>query len=205
VLQSFWHATGWKEKAAFVREADRTGPLMQEFYEKRRGVEPVCGQLEQSASFRLRGQEVLLLVHSSQRSGGRLEAALLRDGAGNLKLDWESFVGWGEKDFPLLKKERPVEDVMLRVFAARSSYYNYEFTDETRYVAVQLYSPDSLSTLHAYCERSSALGTALEEVFARSQSPETALMVRIAYPQSAQSDHAVLLKGLVSDRWIVVR
>jgi hypothetical protein len=205
LMQQFWHATTWKEKAAFVVDADRVAPLMQQYYEQRKAEDPTVGSMTQSARFKISSKEVLMLVYSSTRPGDRLEAALLPQTDGSLRLDWESYVGWGEMGFSEFKKSRTTTPTMLRVFAHRGQYYNYEFSDEKQFLSVQLFSPDLLTTFHAYCERDSDLGAALDELFSKHVGADPALSVRVAFPEKAQSDHAARLTGIIADRWIMLR
>jgi hypothetical protein len=205
LMQQFWHASSWQAKSQLVHDAPRVGDLMKTFYEQRKESEPAAGKLERAALVTIHGQPLLMLVYASAATGNAVQVALYRKGGDKLELDWESYVGWGEMTFAELKKKRPTEPTLVRGFARKGSYFNYEFDNESRYMSVQLFSPDQLTTLHTYTERDSALGLAMEEWFTRAPGVDLPLTVRIAYPEAAQSDHATRLIGIVADRWIIVK
>lgn len=203
LLQQFWKAKSWKDKIEFVYEPDRTRSLMEQFYEKQKGSEPISGALLNRGHYRLNGTEILHFTYSCNRPGDVLELAMRRSAGGRFVLDWESYVGYGEMTWQDFKRERPAHPTLFRAFATLSDYYNYEFTDRDKFMSVNLLSPDGLVSLHGFCERKSPVANALTRSLSRINSM-TGIVVKVAFPDRAESDHCVWMKQFVSDRWLLL-
>ena len=88
---------------------------MREYYETRKGVDPVPGALKNRQRFRLDGTEILCYAYEcASRHGNMLEAAMRRGPDGRFLLDWESFIGHSDMAWADFKKERPVADKVFR-------------------------------------------------------------------------------------------
>jgi hypothetical protein len=163
----------------------------------------VAGDARRQARFRLNGKEVLLFSYAGTRIDGSLDVALITQPDGQYKLDWESYVGASDLSWPDLKKLRSTEPRVFRVFAKLDDYFNYEFTDDKRYLCLHLSSSDSFYFVKGYCERASPLGKTVESLLG--SGPErVALTLRLSFPEQAQSDHCVLINGVVANRWLIV-
>lgn len=202
--QRFWQATTWKEKLPFVHDAERVGPLMRDYYEKNQLLDPVTGSSARQAHFKINNTEVLLFSYSSARPGGTLDVAMLAQPDGRFLIDWESMVGASEVPWADLKKSRPTQPTLVRVFARQDDYFNYEFSDDKQWSAVHLTSPDGSFFIYGYCEKNSDLARTLASVFDQVRG-SAALTLRIAYPDKAQSDHCARIVGIVANRWLLVR
>lgn len=202
-LQKFWRATNWQDKASFVFEPEHTRPLMEHFYTRQKGADPVSGALLNRGHFRLNGTEILHFTYSCNRPGDVLELAMRRGADGRFVLDWESYVGFSEMAWQDFKRERPTTPLVFRAFASLSDYYNYEFSDKNRFVSVNLLSPDGLVSLHGYCERKSAIGAAITRSLGRTNAM-TGIAIKLAFPDNAESDHCVWIKQFISDRWLLL-
>ncbi len=201
-MQNYWQAKTWQEKLAFVRDAERTAPLMQDFYEVQNQRDPVSGRLEGSLQFRYNGVEITTLSYASTRVNGKVEVALLKDATGAWKMDWESYTGYSQMAWDAFKKTRPSTSKLFRTFAGPGEYWNFEFADEAKYLSVHLLSPDGLVSLHGFCERGSSLGQEVASVIARTPGKQP-LIFRLAFPENAESDHCVRILGLVAERWLM--
>lgn len=203
LLQNYWKAKKWEQRVPLVYQSDRTRTLMEQFYEVQKGTDPVSGALLNRGHYRLDGTEILLFTYSCNRPGDTLELAMRRDTDGRFVLDWTSFVGFSQMAWTQFKKERPTAPTLFRVFALTSDYYNYEFTDRQKFLSVNLLSPDGQTSVHGYCERDSAMGTALSHALS-STSSMRGLVLRLAFSENAESDHCVWIRQYVSDRWLIL-
>lgn len=202
IMQQYRQARTWREKLPLVRDPAHVEPLMRDFYEVQKGTDPVCDKVDGVVGFHYHGVEVVLLSHANPRANGKVEAALLRDESGALKLDWESFVGYSDMEWAAYRKARPVEHKVFRAFAATGDYWNYEFGDQSKYLSVRLLSPDGMESLHGFCERNSGVGREMASVLSRSSEMQ-AMTLRLAFPEKAESDQCVRIVGLVAERWLL--
>ncbi len=201
--KQFWAATKWEDKLSLVAEADRVRPLMKDFYEDQKNTDPVAGNANHQAHFKLNNTEVLLFSYSSPRPGGTLDMALVATEKGKFSIDWESYVGASEVSWSAFKRERGNTPKLFRVFANQDDYYNYEFTDEKSFLSFHLSSPDGFYFVKGYCARTSTIGRTLTALFT-SGAPRMALTLRLAFPEKALSDHCVQIVGVVANRWLIV-
>lgn len=203
LLQTYWKTKKWQERVPFVYQPERTRVLMEQFYEVQKGSDPISGALLNRGHYRIDGTEILHFTYSCNRPGDVLELAMRRNADGRFVLDWTSYVGFGEMGWDTFKKERSTTPKLFRAFASGSDYYNYEFTDRQKYLSVNLMSPDGQTSLHGYCERDTPLGTALAHTLSRTNTM-SGVVVRLAYPENAESDHCVIIRQFVADRWLML-
>ena len=116
-------------------------------------------------------------------------------------IDWESYTGASERGWEEVLRDRPSNAVLLRAMANVDDYFNYEFTDDLRFLCLKLESADSSKVIYAYVPRTSKMAAALPSLFGKGNSiPVT---VRIAYPLNAQSSKCAELVELVAPRWLL--
>ncbi len=220
VLTKYGQAANWRERLPFVFEPERVEALMQQQYEERKAPDPEHGRLT-AAGIITSGTSKVLNLHfaCTNRPDAGMRANFHRTRGGRLLLDWESWVAWSEMSWPDFKKERSQREVVMRAIASESSYYNYEFSESWRWLAVKLRSPDGLHNVTGYVERNTVLGIALANLIGvplphklpdgtpmpalnlpRSKATVT---VRLAFPNKAQSDHCVKITELLADRWLL--
>jgi len=220
VLVKYLQAANWRDRLPYVFEPERVEALMQVQYEKRGQKDPEQGALLAAGIITASTSKVLNLQFAcATRPAAGMRANFHRTRSGKLLLDWESWVAWGEKTWPEFKQERSQLPVLMRVVASESSYYNYEFNENWRWLAVKLHSPDRLNNVTGYVERSTVLGIALANLIGvplPQKLPDGAPMpalklpgskalitVRLAFPNNAQSDHCVKITDLLADRWML--
>ena len=213
VLDAYLAAPTWRGKLPHVFRAARCELLMPDYYDKRGETEPEPRAFLGAGLISAGDAKVVNLSFSCPtRPEAGLRAAFHRDAAGKLLLDWEAWTGFSEKSWPDLKKERSTSPVLMRAIAEESDYYNYEFTDAERWVAVKLSSPDGSYSINGYCDRRSGTGIALANLVGGSSSQRAskenpaariAVTVRVAFPVAAQSDNCVNITSLLADRWML--
>lgn len=220
VLAKYLQAATWRERLPYIFEPERVQALMQVQYEKRGQKDPEHEALLGAGLITAGTSKVLNLQFacSTQPAVG-MRANFHRTRSGKLLLDWESWVVWGEKTWPEFKQERSQLPVLMRVLASESSYYNYEFNENWRWLAVKLHSPDRLQNVTGYVERKSILGIALANLIGvplphklpdgtpmpalKLPGSKSLVTVRLAFPSNAQSDHCVKITDLLADRWML--
>ena len=203
VIAQFKSAKAWRDKLAWVLNPGQAEPLMRDFYDERKLADPVTGGLLSLSPHKLLGREIIVASIEGNAMRNPVEAAVLRSKSGAWKLDWESYVGFGEMGWEKFIEERTTTPKLFRVQAQRGDYWNFEFSDEKKWYAVKLRSPESERALHAYCRRDSGVGA---ELMALLQLPPKiqALTLRLVFPEKSQSDHCVEITGLVAERWLIL-
>lgn len=219
-LETYRSASSWQARQPLVYNARLLEPRMKLYYESRRETDPEPQDLAGGSLISAGESKVVLLRYRSpSRPDSLLPAYFHRSPAGTLQLDWEAWTGFSELTIPALKKARPVIPAMLRLVAMESDYYNYEFTDQARFLAVKLRSPDGMHSLTGYVLRKSQLGIAVGNLIGvrlpnplppevplpplRLPGAKQPVTLRVAFPPAAQSDHCAMITEIVADRWML--
>lgn len=122
------------------------------------------------------------------------------DGADGLKIDWESWVGWSEMPWDKLIESRPASPVLVRAMLKWVDYYNFNFSDESKWRSYRLVSPDGEHTLYGYAARNSLLDQRLRP---GEQSATVAVTLKIRFPEETESRNQALIDEYVSDGWVI--
>jgi hypothetical protein len=219
-LQTYRQAASWKAKLPLIYNASLLEPHLKLHYDDRHETDPEPLDLAGGTLISAGDSKVVLLRYRSpSRPDSVLPAYFHRSPAGPLMLDWEAWTGFSEVTIPALKKTRQVIPTLLRVVAMESDYYNYEFDDKARFLAVKLRSPDGMHSLTGYVLRKSQLGIAVGNLIGvrlpnplppevplpplRLPGAKQAVTLRVGFPPAAQSDHCVMVKEIVADRWML--
>ncbi len=205
LLDQYWATPAWRDRLRMVVAPERVSALMKDFYETQKAVDPVPTGLLSKARYSIDGTDILYFRYNGNRASGTLEVAMRRGSEGRYLIDWESLVGYGEMSFADLREQRPSKPVLLRVFARQFEYFNFEFSDATKYHCVKLSSENGEQAIYGYVERNTTLGDWIESSLATTgPSGAMGFTVKVAFPPKAQSNQCVHLLQVVASRWIVL-
>lgn len=220
VLSQYLKAPTWRERLPFVFNPEGCEPLMKEQYDKRHQQDPAPSTLLEAGIITAGTSRVInLLLASDTLPEGCVGAQFHRTRAGKLLLDWESWAAWCETDWPTFKQERSPLPMVMRAVACESSYYNYEFNENWRWLAVKLRSADGMYNVTGYVERNSVLGVAMANLIGvplphklpdglsmpaiKPVGSKSFVTVRLRFPVNAQSDHCLRITDLLAGRWVL--
>ncbi len=117
-----------------------------------------------------------------------------------LRVDWESWVGWSERTWAAFPAEHPAEDCLFRVVVKEVDYYNFGFTDDSKWRSLRLESLDGESFLYGYVERGSDLE---EKLRVDPDARKSLMMLRLRFPEGAAAgSKQVLITAWVNDGWV---
>lgn len=206
-MQSYWKCTTIKQRMSYVYAPDRVKPLMEDYYERQGETDPDHTELKQQSRFILDNKaEILYFSFASSRPTGLAEVAMRRGQNGKFLVDWESLAGYSNPAFAELKKLKPVEPAKIRAFVRLFEYYNYEFSDSSRFLCVKIIASNGVDMLYGYCERESELGRWLQEHLEHTRKGNlmNGYTLTITYPENAQSDQCVWIKQVLASRWLLL-
>lgn len=206
-LDHYWKAVTVKDRLPYVYDPERVKPLMEDFYDRQKETDPDHHELRQKSRFMLDGrEEILYFSFASSRVTGLVEVAMRRGPNGRFLVDWESLAGFTSPAFAELKRLKPVEPSKIRAFVRLFDYYNYEFTDSSRYVCVKIIAVNGVDTFYGYAERESELGKWLEEHLEHTRKGGTLSghTMMVSFPPNAQSDQCVLINRVIVPRWLLL-
>ena len=200
-LQHFAAATNWVEKLPYVHDADRVRPLMKRYYEDQKQVEKKIGSPESSSFYRFGTMQIQHIICNTTSANGQLELAMRLEPNGDYLLDWESYVGASDMALTDFKKLKPSVSTLFRVYAIEDDYFNFEFSDSSRFICLKLLSSDNTETLYAYCDKDSGAAKELKKILIKVSSVPLTLM--LTFPENAKSNNCVHLREIVANRWLL--
>lgn len=211
-IEAFLKAVSLDDKLPLVIPKPHIAARLKEHYQTRGLKDPLVESIEAPVpADGSAGQRVAVRIKSPQAAPGEALACFERTADGKLLLDWESFVGYSQMGWAEFRRDRPTAPVMLRAYVSNDDYFNYEFTDSSKFISVQMRSPDGSAMINGFCESKSAVASALLSRIAVAKSEAgsaaegrvwTPVMVKVRFPPNAQSDHCVELLSMPQHQWL---
>ena len=199
-IKSFLTAKTVDEKTKYVRDPERVGPLMKAYYAKG------AYQPEGFESFNQNqvSYQKRLLTTKVQTADFLDQLITLERSPKNetttYPVDWESWVGYSEKTPKEMKTEKPTTPFMVRARVKNADYYNFDFSDDSKWKSLTLLIGNSDESFTGYTPTNSKL----HQVFPVDQEREFRLILKVAYPKGAKNDRQLIITELIeSDGWIL--
>lgn len=200
VVKSFLESGTVEERLKWVREPERVKPLMIAHYEGTEIIAEGYRSLDRS-EISYRGQYLTGMV----RTGDFLAypVAIIReekDGVVKYLVDWESWSGFCEITPEKAQQQKPTEPFLMRVLLRPESYFNYSFSDDTKWNSYQMRFRNSDAVFLAYGEKRSKQDEALDLI--RKNGGSGPFLVRVRFPEGARADNQVEIVEVVGPGWI---
>lgn len=211
VLEAYQRAVSVEDKADYVLNKDSVLPKMRKHYLDRQDGDPVTTRLIAAARVYFGSSSFISLSYESPSHSDQQAVAIFAPSVGaGMLLDWESWTGFNNMDWPTLRREKPQTPVWMRVTAVPGDYYNHEFADKAHYLCVKLISPDGGHSMYGYVRRSAVEASYLSrqlhydefEITGRAKA-RMRLTVRITFPPAAKSDQCVNIRQSLPNRWFL--
>ena len=207
LLRDFFNVTKKEELLPFIRDPERVAPLIKEFYSREPEilVFDFLGLKSDLQEYETPGPN--FYAAEADLGGPSSRTVILEDTPQGFRVDWEYFVQYNPMNWETFTKEAPsppaVEPMDFRVLARIVPDYRAPFSDESRYLAIQMITLDPASSeLIGYAVRDSDLGRRLEEFLA--EKPDDICILRLEFPGGATpGDTAVHIRELVNPHWII--
>jgi hypothetical protein len=196
MAREFLEATTIEEMLRLVRNPEVAEARMRRFYQEGRITTPGLSQFNSGEGGHTEGSIHSFFIITGDQVTKALAFAKTPQG---LKIDWESWVGWSDISWPDFLATKPVVSHVFRVLLAPVDYYNFEFSDDTKWECYRLESPDREHALYGYVEKDSPLNRELRPNPGVSATP---LMLALKFPPDSASGTQVLIDQLVGKGWI---
>lgn len=206
-VSSFLSSETVSDRLKYVRDSERVAPLMVSHY---------GGEQIDAEGFREMAKDPVGLgkgfVITSVQTADFItnQIAIERVATGEeveYLVDWESWVGFCDLSADELRATKPTDPQLVRVLVSASNYYNYEFSDESKWACYKLELKDEDLTFLGYTERGSEVDHAFLDLKKRTTG-ELALRkglyaLKVAYLPNASSLDQVEILEIVSSSWVV--
>ncbi len=196
VARKFVAARSVEELLPLVRNPAGEEPKIREWYRKHG-----FGDLELTEF----GVNRMVVFHNGLASvtvktnDYKIRKIVVEKTSGGFRVDWESWVGWSEMSWRRLRETRPVVPKLFRVTAAQGKYYNFGFSDDTKWRCYQLGAKEGVDFIFGYVKR----GSPLDMKMAGVGDKPVALTLMIRYPENAPADNQVIIDSLVVKGWVI--
>lgn len=196
LAKKFLTAKSVEELLPLVRNPEVAEARMKNFYPDGKIVAPGLSQFNSSGEISVLGRLLSLYVTTNDLD---MKAIAFVDTPQGLKVDWESWVGWSEMSWETFIKTKPATGHVFRVTLSAVEYYNFAFTDETKWKSYRLVSSDGEKSFYGYVEK----GTILDQkIHLDADTKSLALMLSLKYPEGATSGSQVEIERFVTDGWV---
>lgn len=200
VVKSFLESPTPEEALRYVRDPERIAPKLKAWYATKTYNAPGFREVADDSVDTNDATGKILTVKVRTRDFEMREIVLIGT-EGNLKVDWESWVGWSEVAWDEFQSQRPVEGKWFRVELSRVAYYNFDFKDEGEWVSYRLVSPDGSASLFGYAPFASPLD---EQIRPADENGKVKLLLKLKYPPDAVSGNQVIIESVSGQNWVKI-
>ena len=181
-VEQFLAAGSPVTRAAMVKDAARVTPLMERYYgEKEQPLKLGADKMEVSATgFPAADGAPPFTNVEAQLPGGRNVVFTVEHTATGDLIDWESSVGYSPDDVRAAVTTADGQPKTIRVLASIDDYYNFSYSDNSRWICLRLEDQASGELLgYGYMDQNGNLAGDVLDVLASTNGEPAALVVTI--------------------------
>lgn len=196
LARKFLDATTVDELLPLVRNPAVADARIRAFYPGGKIVAPGLSQFNPGDGLSVRGKLFSLAVITrdhEEKSLAFVETPL------GLKIDWESWAGWSDIPWQEFLTSKPVDSHVFRVTVSAVDYYNFGFSDESKWRSYRLLSADREHSIYGYVEKGSVLE---KQIHLDGENKSAALMLALKFQAGATSGSQVEIERLVAEGWV---
>jgi len=197
LAKKFLAATRIEDQLTLVRHPEVAETRMRGFYQKGAIDPPGLAEFNIESTVVRRGTSFAVKVRTR---GFEEKYVAYVDSKQGLRIDWESWVGWSAMRWDEFLASKPTTARVFRVRLNPADYYNFQFSDDRKWQAYQIISPDGGHSIYGYAERGSDVCAKLP---ATSDTQQSALMLALKFPVKTPAPNQVLIDDLVAEGWVL--
>ncbi len=196
LARRFLSAASVEELLPMVRIPETVGPRMKAFYADGKVTPLGLSRFNSGDAVAHQNNQWIVTILTRDHEEKGMVFIDSRDG---LKIDWESFVGWSDIPWAEFIAKRPTQSHVFRVLVAPADYYNFAFSDESKWQCYRIQSPDREHQVFGYGEK----GTELEKKLLPSpDQKDVALMLALKFPEGATQANQVEIVKFIAGDWV---
>ena len=179
VARAFLSANTTDGLLELVRERERVEPAVRAWYQNAPPYTEKIRSITGHGAANANGRVFVRMLAETEDFKGTVVS--LEETAAGWKVDWESFVGWGEMTWPDLAvlKDSKVEPVLVRAWLSLADQYDPPFYTAGTHQACRLQSPDKSIRLHAWVPRDERALTLLRGALFDAKSDEVEVILGV--------------------------
>lgn len=197
VAQAFLEAGSEQERFALVRDPERALAKLPAFAEEVRTYPIEHGKVGRmgaaSASGDLRFERFVVPM-----ADGRMRLLCIAATPRGLMVDYEAFARYGTATWQGLLEGKAGDEV--RLFVRPSFYFDHEFSDDKRWTAFELGSPDWPDSLTGYAVTGSVTAQLLTEII--SKNPQQRVTLKLRPEGESHHDRQLRIEKVLASGWV---
>ena len=200
-LRNFFAVTKKESLPPYIRDPKRVAPLILDYYAREPfETHEFLGLKSELQEFEVAGSD--FWAAEADVASPRSRTMILEKTPQGFRVDWEYYVQYNPMNWSTFIKEAPADPMDFRVYANIAPDYRHPFTDEGRYLGINLMTLNDTSEIMGYAERESELGKRLLGLLEGKH--EELCILRLQFPSgSTPGDKAVYIRELVNPHWII--
>jgi len=143
--------------------------------------------------------EVATQMGNGDKQTNRL-AQLVIGADGKWRIDLDSYLRKSVPEWPEILSGKS-QTSLIRIFIAPDTYYNGIYSDETKWQAYALVSPDAKDVLYGYAGRDSPQERALRKILSSEDKIHRATVEISAHPKAGQRQFEV--SAVLAENWVI--
>ncbi len=198
-LKAFVDAKSPEAMKSLVREPERVHPLMDSYYQEQGAFQP--GDYNALPRFDALFVHKNFIVASLETKQYRPFTISLEKTPEGYRVDWESYVAYGEMPLRQFQSEKITKPTLFRFTIEPTSYPNLDFPSSETHQAYKLYTKDKEQMLYGYVLRQSPAHEKFMSALLGKQS--VFCVLRIKYPDHSTNDKQVEITHYVQTGWVL--
>lgn len=189
-----------------VRDVERVGPLMVDWYSRHEPGTPDFVRMGGMAPVMLGGHEFWQVVYENEAGKSRKVLMAIEDGVA--KVDWETDVCYQPLEWDEYVKRLPegaALDFRVQYVPDMMAFYSHEFQNENLWHAYQLGAMGSDEYLIGYVRRGGELDGRLTRLFESNAGNPVSAVLRLRRPSGTKSPRGVVIEEMISENWVIIR
>ncbi len=196
LARKFLGAASVEELLPLVRMPESAGPRMKAFYADGKVTLPDLLLFNSGDAVAHQNSQWIVTILTRDHEEKGMAFIDSRDG---LKIDWESFVGWSDIPWAEFVAKRPAQSHVFRVLLAPADYYNFAFSDESKWQCYRIQSPDREHQVFGYAEK----GTDLQiKLLPAPDQKDVAMMLVLKFREGTTQGNQVEIVKIIADDWV---
>lgn len=116
-----------------------------------------------------------------------------------LRIDWESWEGWNEMSWEEFMTKRPTKGTVFRVKINRTNYYNFDFSNESKWNSFSLTSRDNNNQIYGYVDRYSKMKF---DLASSDDLTRNLFTLSLKFPENSKTNNQVIIEQILFKGWI---
>ncbi|MES2709161.1 MAG: hypothetical protein V4726_21375 [Verrucomicrobiota bacterium] len=200
VVTQFCNAQNPRELLPVIRDPERVGPLISEYYGRggHTWYPVTVGEVLDPSEFET---DKNWTAFKLPLPDFRARSMAVEETPQGFKVDWESFVAYSEISWKELREKRPKSPVLLRAIIRLTEYYNLDFPSDETHRCFQLNDEGRENVIYGYVKRGSKIEARMQELMLNAL--DVHAIIRVAYPAHSTANNQVEITEMVAKGWII--